>query len=80
MTVKKVINIPERMAADLALLSREFGFVNETELIRTAVRDKILELKRLMFARMSDEVARGLRERGASEREVLEGFERARRP
>jgi len=67
------------MTRDVAQLGAEFGFANETEFIRGAVRDKILELKKLLFIQISTRVKSGLKEKGITEADLLKEFKEWRK-
>lgn len=77
--MKKIINIPEAMEQDMVLLSEEFGFSNDTEFIRNAVRDKIIELKKLLFMQISTRTGKGLKSKNISEADLLEDFKKWRK-
>jgi len=72
--MKKLITLPEKMETDIAVLGKEFGFANESEFVRAAVRDKILELKKLLFMQISSKLAKKLKEKGLTEKEIVEDF------
>ncbi len=77
--MKKIINIPETMSSDMALLSKEFGFSSDTEFIRNAVRDKIIELKKLLFMQISTRIGKSLKAKGVTEIDLLRDFEKWRK-
>ena len=59
-------------------LSRTFGFRDEDEFVNHAVKEKVLQLKSLLFSRTVARVARGLRRKGITLEETLQDFERFR--
>lgn len=77
--MKKILSIPETMEQDMTLLSKEFGFSNDTEFIRSALRDKIIELKKLLFMQISTRVGKGLKSKGITEADLLSDFEKWRK-
>ena len=77
--MKKIINMPETMSKDMSLLSEEFGFANDTEFIRSAIREKIIDLKKLLFMQISAQVSKGLKSKGATEADVLKNFQKWRK-
>ncbi len=77
--MKKILSIPETMEQDITLLSKEFGFSNDTEFIRSALRDKIIELKKLLFIQISTRFGKALKSKGISEADLLSDFEKWRK-
>ena len=77
--MKKIINVPETMSKDMTVLSEQFGFANDTEFIRSAIREKIIELKKLLFMQVSAQVSKGLKSKSITEADVLENFQKWRK-
>ena len=73
-TMKKLITLPTRLENDVGILRKEFGFASDSEFIREAIRDKILELKKLLFFQISAKVSKGLKKHKVSEKDILREF------
>ncbi len=72
------IKISNRMASDLNEVVINFGFETDSEFIVEAIKDKILQLKKLMFINIINEVASGLKKKEISCVDILEDFEKHR--
>jgi len=48
------------------------------EFVQEAIRDKVLELRKLRFFSITDKVAANLKKKNISEREILKHFETVR--
>lgn len=68
------IKLPEKLATELRKIAIELGFNGNSEFVEEAVKEKILELKKRQFFHISDKVARGLKGRGISSKEMIEKF------
>lgn len=55
-------------------ISEELGFKDPREFVRKAVEDKLLDLKKAAFFRVSDRVASGLRRRGIRPADLMKSF------
>lgn len=72
------IKISDRMAFDLNEAVVNFGFETDSEFIVEAIKDKILQLKKLMFINITNGVASGIKTKGISCADILEDFEEHR--
>lgn len=66
--------MPTKLHKELCLFKEELGFVNEKELIKKALEDKILEWKGRNFFDISDRIREGLKKRGVSPVSLLKSF------
>jgi AraC-like DNA-binding protein len=53
---------------------REFGFSDEKEFISQAVKEKLMELKKLRFFLISEKIRKGLEKKGIKPEELLKKF------
>jgi hypothetical protein len=53
---------------------REFGFLDEKEFISQAVKEKLMELKKLRFFLISEKIRKGLEKKGIKPEELLKKF------
>jgi AraC-like DNA-binding protein len=53
---------------------REFGFSSEKEFISQAVKEKLMELKKLRFFLISEKIRKGLEKKGIKPEELLKKF------
>jgi len=53
---------------------REFGFSSEKEFISQAVKEKLMELKKLRFFLISEKIRKGLEKKGIKPDELLKKF------
>lgn len=63
-----------RLPDELREIILDLGFSGDSEFIEEAVKEKILELKRQKFFKISDKVASGLESKGISSKEILDDF------
>jgi hypothetical protein len=70
------IKFDNELAEELNKIVVELGFDGNSEFIEEAVRDKMLELKREKFFKISDKVALGLEKNKVIPKEILEDFNR----
>jgi len=75
MEIKVSLGKKDRMMIER--ITREWG-ITERDFIKRAVRDKMLEAKKMVFFRISDEVRKRLEAKGIRQRDVLEEFESVR--
>jgi len=59
-------------------IAPEFGFESEDEFIKAAIKEKVLELKKMLFFSISNEIRKRLKKRGILPKSVLDDFERFR--
>lgn len=76
--MEKQINISDEMASELDKVVVKFGFDTDSDFIVEAIREKLIDLKKLMFLNISEKVANGLRERGITSEDILKDFEKHR--
>jgi len=67
------IRLPEDLKEELRLLAKELS-TSEEEVVRMALREKILAVKQEMFRDVSDRVRQGLIRREVKPEELLEGL------
>jgi len=53
---------------------REFGFSSEKEFVSQAVKEKLMELKKLRFFLISEKIRKGLEKKGIKPEELLKKF------
>jgi AraC-like DNA-binding protein len=53
---------------------REFGFSSEKEFVSQAVKEKLMELKKLRFFLISEKIRKGLEKKGIKPDELLKKF------
>ncbi len=63
-----------QLKKDIREIIKEFGFENEKEFISQAIREKILELKKLQFFLISEKIKKGLKEKGVKPEHLLRKF------
>ncbi|MBI2043769.1 hypothetical protein HYT24_00190 [Candidatus Pacearchaeota archaeon] len=76
--METIIKIPKELETDLRRFVHELGFSGDSEFVEEAVKDKVLELKRKEFFKVSDKIAQALNGKGINHREMLEDFEKSR--
>lgn len=55
-------------------LIKEFGFLSEREFISQAVKEKLMELKKLRFFLISEKIKKGLEKKGIKPEELFKKF------
>jgi hypothetical protein len=74
--MEKQIKFSDEIANDLDNAVVNFGFETDSEFIVEAVKEKLLQLKKLMFLNITNDVALGLRKKRISNAELLNDFEK----
>lgn len=59
---------------EIERVAREFGFATKEEFISQAVKEKILELKKLKFFATSEKIKKGLLKKGIKPEKLLSEF------
>ncbi len=59
---------------DIAEMAEEFGFSSKNEFISQAIKEKILELKKMKFFAISERIRKGLLKKGIKPKEFLKEF------
>lgn len=59
---------------EIEKVTREFGFATEEEFISQAVKEKILELKKMKFFAISEKIRKGLIKKGIKPLKLLREF------
>ncbi len=54
--------------------AKEFGFTTKEEFISQAVKEKILELKKMKFFAVSEKIRKGILKRGRNPENLLKQF------
>lgn len=72
----KKITLPKSLVIEIDKIGEQFGFKSETEFVKEAVSEKILQLKKRIFSSISSEVRRGLEKKGITHDEILKDFEK----
>jgi len=72
------LRIPDDLTLEVNNIVQDFGFQNKEEFVQEAIRDKVLELRKLRFFSITDKVAANLKKKNISEREILKHFETVR--
>lgn len=57
---------------EITLLVKEFGFLDKEEFISEAIREKLLELKKMKFFIISEKIRKGLLKKGIKSDKLLE--------
>ncbi len=70
--------IPSDLTSEVNFIVQEFGFQNKEEFVQEAIRDKVLELRKLRFFSITDTIAAHLKKKRISEQEILQHFETVR--
>ncbi len=70
--------IPSDLTSEVNFIVQEFGFQNKEEFVQEAIRDKVLELRKLRFFSVTDTLAANLKKKNISEQEILKHFETVR--
>lgn len=53
---------------------KEFGFSSKEEFISQAIKEKVLELKKMKFFTISEKIRKGLLKKGVKPEKLLEEF------
>ena len=72
------LRIPDDLTLEVNNIVQDFGFQNKEEFVQEAIRDKVLELRKLRFFSITDKVAANLKKKKISEQEILKHFETVR--
>ncbi len=72
------LRIPDDLTLEVNTIVQDFGFQNKEEFVQEAIRDKVLELRKLRFFSITDKIATNLKKKKISEREILQHFETVR--
>jgi len=59
---------------DMTEAAKEFGFLSEKDFISQAIKEKILELKKMKFFAISEKVRKGLLKKGIKPEGFLKKF------
>ncbi|MBU1252167.1 MAG: hypothetical protein KJ905_01725 [Nanoarchaeota archaeon] len=65
-----------KLPDELTQIISELGFEGNSEFIEGAIKDKILELKKQRFFKISDKILQGLRANKIGHKEILDNFEK----
>ena len=65
------LKLPVNLQFQVDSLVKEFGFETQEDFFKEAIRDKVLELQKKLFFQGSDRVAKGLKEKMISSKEIL---------
>ncbi|MCD6371759.1 MAG: hypothetical protein J7L39_03510 [Candidatus Aenigmarchaeota archaeon] len=71
--------LPKNLIKEIDKIGAQFGFKNEREFVKEAVKEKILSLKKKLFMAATDKIKGGLRKKGVSEATLLKEFEEQRK-
>lgn len=66
--------ISSKIKKEVAQIAKEFGFSSEKEFISEAVKEKILELKKMRFFVISEKIRKGLLKKGIEPEKLLREF------
>jgi metal-responsive CopG/Arc/MetJ family transcriptional regulator len=72
------ITIPEELLEGIIKFTEEGGFKSPEEFISIAIEQKLLEIKKDKFYRITDEIREGIEERGYSIKQVIDEIEKQR--
>lgn len=67
--------LPKNLVKEIDKIGAQFGFKNEREFVKEAVKEKILFLKKKLFMTATDKIKEGLIKKGISEVALLKEFE-----
>lgn len=68
------VSLPTEVLPQVEAIVNTFGFKNKEEFVQEAVRDKILDLQKRLFFSGSDRISMKLRQKGITEKEVIDHF------
>jgi len=69
------IKLPVDLQFQVDSLVREFDFETQEDFFKEAIRDKVLELQKILFFQGTDMVAKGLKGKKVSSKDILTAFE-----
>lgn len=71
-----VIKLSPKIEKEVSITIKDYGYRDEREFIEDALRHRILELKKDDFLKKVRKIKAKMKERGISEEEILEDFDR----
>lgn len=73
-----VVKLSPKIEKEVSTSVRDYGYKDEKEFIEDALRRRLLELKKADFLRKVKRVREKMEERGVTEEEILEDFDKFR--
>lgn len=71
-----IIELSEQIKKEVSHTIKNFGYKTEREFVEDALRRRILELKKTGFLSGVKKIKKRMGERGVSEKDILEDFEK----
>lgn len=72
------ITIPDDLMEGIKKITEESGFESPEEFISTAIEQKILEIKKDKFYRLTNEIREGIEKRGYTVKQMIDEIEKRR--
>lgn len=72
------ITIPDDLLEGIKKITEEGGFESTEEFISAAIEQKLLEIKKDKFYRLTDEIRKGLEKKGYTVKHIIDEIERLR--
>lgn len=72
------LELPKRLEAEVKATAKELGFRNETEFVRRAVEEKLIEVRKAKSFERTDLIRKRLEAKDITQEEILKDFEKRR--
>lgn len=69
-----MVMVSSKIKKEVSQIAREFGFSSEEEFVSEAIKEKILELKKMKFFAISEKIRKGLLKKGIEPKTLLKTF------
>lgn len=70
------VKLSPKIKREIPSTIKDYGYDDEEEFIKDALRHRILELKKIDFLLKTEEIRKKMKERGLTEEDILVDFEK----